>query len=176
MPQNASNAKKNLKEKGFNFLLFIIFLFAIDRASKIYFREKLLPGESLKVLGNWLRFTLVRNKGAAFGFFQNKVLLLVILSLAVLSFFLYTFMHLSTESNLLKLSFSLIIGGAIGNLYDRISYGYVVDFIDVDIPDIIPKYPRWPVFNLADSFITIGVFLMIIYLIFTKEKNASDNI
>ena len=178
MPQDALNAKKNLKKKRYNLVLPIIFFFIIDRAAKIILKDKLLHGETIQIIGDKIRLTLVYNKGAAFGIFQNSSFFLTVVSLVILISVFKILASLQKERSFLKYAFILIASGALGNIFDRLYYGYVVDFIDVDIPDIIPNFPRWPVFNFADAYITIGVIMVIIYLFFMKEekiKNASGN-
>ena len=97
------------------------------------------------------------NRGAAFGFFQNQLFLFVLVSLFAIGLILY---NLKTNSIILKLSLSLILGGAIGNLIDRLRFGFVVDFLDLRV---------WPVFNIADSVITIAALVLTWELIFNKN-------
>jgi len=134
----------------------IIFIVLADRVSKIFFLNILSLGESIPVVRNILHFTLVHNTGIAFGLFKNQGVLFIGVSLAAVLFFSWLlFFH--RESSLLDrlsiVAFSLIISGAIGNLIDRLQYGFVVDFIDFRV---------WPVFNVADSAITIGACIFIL--------------
>jgi len=92
----------------------------------------------------------VHNRGAAFGILKNQLFVFVIISLLAIALILY---HLKDrkKSRLSSISLSLILGGAVGNLIDRLRFGFVIDFLDFRV---------WPVFNIADSAITIGVVLL----------------
>lgn len=128
----------------------------LDRLTKIFFSHILSLGESWVVLRNVLHMTLVHNTGIAFGLFRNQGIVLIIIPVIMIALLLYNFYHYKYNneklSRLYIVAVSLIIAGAIGNLIDRILYGYVIDFIDLRI---------WPVFNIADSAITIGAVLLL---------------
>lgn len=121
----------------------------------------LRPNNPVIVINNFLYLTLVRNRGAAFGIFKDQGSLFVLISIFAI---VLIFLNLKNKNNsfILKLSLSLILGGAIGNLIDRLRFGFVVDFLDFRV---------WPVFNLADSAITIAAFLLTWELFF--KKNAA---
>ncbi len=139
----------------------VIFL---DRISKLFFSNILSPGESIPVLRNIFHFTLVHNTGIAFGLLRNQgivFILIPIITLALVVFVIYYFRRNKKTSFLYVLAFSLILGGAIGNLIDRMAFGYVIDFIDFRV---------WPVFNLADSVITIGTVILLITCIPLSAK------
>ena len=147
------------------FLVFILVL--LDLESKILIQRMMTLGESIQLL-SFLSFTYVHNYGVAFSFFAemggSQVLPLTILSIAITIYLVYLFFQ--TPNNDVKKLFSLtfIIAGALGNIIDRVYLGYVVDFIDVFYGSF-----HWPVFNLADSFITLGA---ISYLLFTLKEDA----
>ena len=127
-----------------------------DRITKNFFLEILAHGESLTIIRNVLHMTLVHNTGIAFGLFKDQGLLFIFVVIAVLAILLafniyYYRQNDSFLSRTYIVAFSLILGGAIGNLIDRIAYGYVIDFIDFRI---------WPVFNIADSAISIGAVIV----------------
>ena len=127
-----------------------------DRFSKIYFSDSLSMGESLPIIRNFLHFTMVHNTGIAFGLFKNQgvvFIIIPIIAIVLLVFNIYYYRNNKVLSRTYIIAFSLILGGAIGNLIDRIYYGYVIDFIDFRI---------WPVFNIADSAITIGAIIILI--------------
>ncbi len=130
------------------------------------------PGESISLWKETLLLTLVYNKGAAFGTMQENGWLPAFISIIVLFPLLYIFFKTPLKDSLTRLGLSFIISGALGNIYDRIVYGYVIDFIDIDIPDIIKTLPRWPVFNFADSCITIGMILVIIKILFNQKESV----
>lgn len=141
-----------------------IIIFIIDQFSKFLLTRYLYLGQSLPLIRNIFHITLVHNTGSAFGIFKNQGLFFVIISLAVIAFIILYWIKEPKKlqkEKLLKLGLVLILSGALGNLADRLRFGYVIDFLDFRI---------WPVFNLADSSITIGTILIIYQTIFMKEK------
>ena len=149
-----------------NAALFLIALLVItiDQLSKIWIRSNLAYGQSLPATG-FFRLTHIHNTGAAFGLLPEQKILLIIAALIgtavilVLAFFFSP--HFPFLDNRLgKLSLGLLLGGTIGNLIDRVRFGYVTDFIDLSI---------WPAFNVADSAITIGVILIAYSILFKSH-------
>jgi signal peptidase II len=134
--------------------LFVIFL---DAASKYLTVKNLFPGQSVPVLPGYLHFTYVQNYGSAFGFFHDQRMFLSLVGIIICALVLYIYLRSSKHEPLLNLGFGLIIGGSIGNLFNRVFLGYVIDYIDLRF---------FPVFNLADSAINIGVILIIYCMIF----------
>lgn len=136
-----------------------------DRFTKIFFSKLLTLGESLPVIHHVLHMTLVHNTGIAFGLFKNQGIVFIIIpiiAIILLIFNIYYYRNNNEElSRVYIIAFSLILGGAIGNLIDRIYLGYVVDFIDFRI---------WPVFNIADSAITIGAVIILLKCIPSSAK------
>ena len=141
----------------------LISLFAgvlfLDLFTKILALNFLLPKVSIKLLP-FFSLTYVENTGSAFGLFQNANLFLLFVSILVLLLMVIWRKDLIDLGGLAKCGYTLIFAGAIGNIYDRIVLGYVVDFLDFHI---------WPVFNIADSAICIGAVL-IAFAIFKQEK------
>ncbi len=127
-----------------------------DLITKLAVVQRLAPGESAGIIGDYLKLSHVRNTGASFGLFPgNAYTLIAISSLAAL-----VVIYLAVRSRgrwAAMVYLGLILGGALGNLHDRIRLREVVDFIDIGIGAY-----RWPVFNVADIAVTIGVFLMLI--------------
>jgi signal peptidase II len=119
----------------------------VDQASKAAVRLLLPEGASIP-LTSFLALSHVTNTGGAFGLFQGKTLFLIGASLVALLVLLLSYRHSHRSPPLTRLCLGLIVGGAIGNLVDRIRLGYVVDFIDLG---------WWPVFNIADSSIVAGI-------------------
>jgi len=119
-----------------------------------------------------LSLTYVRNTGSAFGFFANQVFLLTLVSIVGLVTILLFYRYLSKSNILGILALSLIFGGAVGNLIDRMRLGYVTDFVDVRLWDDF----HWPAFNVADSAITVGsiVLIIFIFLAFRKGDGSSS--
>ena len=154
--------------------LWAILVILADRVSKMLVMDNMTLGESIPLIGNnFLRLTYVQNPGIAFGLriFPNTFHLVFSLA-ASLVLVIYLF-HIRSQSNFLKIPLSLILGGALGNAIDRIFYGQVIDFIDFDFPNFIMS--RWPVFNLADSAVTVGMVMLVIYLIFMVEPETAPS-
>lgn len=129
----------------------------IDQIVKIFVSNYLILGKSIKIINNFFYLTYVHNKGAAFSILVGYRYLLIIITIIFL-YFLYN--YLRKQVNIFKLeiiSYGLILGGVLGNLIDRILFGYVIDYLDF----LIFNY-NFPVFNLADSFIVIGCIMLII--------------
>ncbi|MCT4621370.1 MAG: signal peptidase II [Marinisporobacter sp.] len=139
-----------------NYIL-ILLLIIIDQISKWIIQSKFLVNESIPIIENIFHFTYVQNFGAAFGILKHQKIFFVVMTILVIGGIV---VFLKKQKNLHKLvpySLSLIVGGAIGNLIDRVRLGYVVDYFDFRI---------WPVFNIADISIVIGAVLLSYYLIF----------
>ena len=125
---------------------------ALDQYTKHIVATNFAVDESRIAVPHLLFWTYVQNHAGAFGLFGTQPWLLVGMALAVLAIFWYSFREQAVASPLVRVAFGAIAGGAIGNIVDRFHYGYVVDFIDLR---------WWPVFNVADSCITIGVALLL---------------
>lgn len=128
---------------------------ALDQATKAVASSGLETGESVSVLGDFIRLTLVHNTGAAFGLFPGSRVPFIIVSVLAIGVVLYLFFRDTYRSVWNRTLLGCILGGAIGNLVDRVRLGWVVDFIDVGFGTA-----RWPVFNVADSAVTLGVLLL----------------
>lgn len=160
--------------KIIGFFLVILILASLDQASKYYIINHISQGEITSVfskMGLGLNLVLTHNMGVAFGMFSKASSRWILASLvALISIILFVWLIRLVKSNqekLSQLSLVLILGGALGNLYDRIFRGYVVDFIDVYFNNY-----HWYTFNLADCFVTIGAIILIINLLFfVKEEN-----
>ena len=148
--------KKKQKKVNYYFFILSFILVAIDQASKFYIRSIFILGDSIPLFGNFFRFTYLQNTGVSFGLFKGNNMFFVVLSIIALAYFIYLF---ATEKEF-QVQYSLVIAGVIGNVIDRIHLGYVVDFIDIG---------SYPVFNVADSCISIGV-MWIIFLLIRKEE------
>lgn len=140
-----------------------VLVLALDQATKALAQGYLAP-QPREVLGEWVRLTLVKNPGAAFGLFPDKTAFLVLVSLVAVPAILYYHRFLDARWWLARLSPGLLLGGALGNLADRVRLGYVVDFIDVGAGSL-----RWPTFNVADSAFVIGCLVLIPHLVFQKS-------
>lgn len=158
------------------FVLALIIALA-DQISKFLIRHYLLPGESIQVLGDFIRFTFVYNQGGAFGIKLGNFIFYSVMSIAAAVVVIIYMIKTRMANKIVRGILALVVGGALGNLIDRIAYGQVIDFVDVNIPDIhIPQFSlsfihfggyelqRWYIFNIADSALTIGLVGFIIYL------------
>ncbi len=152
------------KELGITLIL-IIFIFALDRATKIGIINHQLSNSSLFV-NNFLNLELVWNTGIGFGLFsQNANIYYHSTSLVIFLVILFL-IYLINKANLVeKILFTLILGGALGNFYDRVVYFAVPDFIDFHIDNF-----HWFTFNIADIFITIGIILIITKDLISNKK------
>lgn len=149
-------------------ILFVILLVVLDQASKIYLTlvNKTNPID-LEVIRGFFRITYTCNDGAAFSILKGKRVFFIIMTIIVV--FLIVYYLLKNKVYWVeKYSLLLIISGAVGNLIDRIMYGYVIDFLDF----IIFGYD-FPVFNIADSFITIGAIGLIISILFLNKEGEN---
>ena len=107
------------------------------------------------IIPNFLRWTYERNVHGAFGLFGSSAVMLIGMAIVVLVLFWFSFREAAARSQIVRIAFGMIVGGAIGNVVDRLHYGYVIDFIDF--------YRIWPnIFNVADSCITVGVGLLLL--------------
>ena len=163
--------KKSLGKNFFINLTFILLVFLIDRISKIYvinLDDKLLGSEMFS--SNFLNINLIWNEGIAFGLFSfNEKTFYNILTIIILIIILIIFIMTIKSDGLRKYSLLMILGGALGNLFDRLYYKAVPDFIDFHIGDF-----HWFIFNFADVFITLGVFFMILLEIIDNNKNKNE--
>ena len=145
-------------------ILSIIFII-IDQASKLIVINTLSKKKSVEVIKSFFYLTYTNNNGAAFSILTGKRVILIIVTLIVIGILIYYIRKTKVKENINKIALSLVIGGSIGNLIDRIVRGAVVDFLDFKIFGY-----NYPIFNLADTFIVLGVFLLLISM-FRKDKN-----
>lgn len=142
-------------------LIYILLIFVLDRISKIWALAYLKEIGNINVLP-FFKLTFVQNTGAAFGSFQNGNTILIFVSLIVLFALIKYREEIFELGKLASYGWLFIIGGALGNLYDRIFIGYVVDYFNFIV---------WPVFNVADSFITIGALMLAWCILKDEYKN-----
>ena len=140
-------------------IILIILFFIIDLVSKLIVSNLMDVYDSIEIIKGFFNITYVRNRGAAFSIFSGEILGIIIVSLIIICFIVYYILKSNPKSKLEKIGYSMILGGAIGNLFDRVLYGYVIDFLDFYIFNY-----DYPIFNLADCFIFLGVLLLIIYM------------
>ena len=138
---------------------------AADQLTKLFIRNNFYLGQSWPQEG-FLRLTYATNTGTAFGLLRNQTAFLIIASIVAVGFLVYFYRTHAIVRPTLRLSIGLQLGGALGNLLDRVTVGAVVDFIDVG---------WWPIFNLADSSIVVGMTILIVTLLFfDKSSDARE--
>lgn len=150
--------RKIPKKSGFIFFLISLSIVLSDQVVKFFIRNSMNIGDSIAVINNIFHITYVTNYGAGFGIMQGKTSLLIWFVIIVIGIILFYYERIQ-EKKSLQIFSGLILGGTLSNLIDRLFFGFVIDFFDFRI---------WPVFNIGDSCICIGVACLIIYLI--KEK------
>ncbi|HSF31013.1 MAG TPA: signal peptidase II [Candidatus Tectomicrobia bacterium] len=150
-------------------LLFTVGIIVLcDQVTKLYVDAVMLPHQSITVIENYFDITYVRNPGGAFGFFaqaERWIMRPLLLGLSAAAAVIIVLIYRGTPADRLavRLAFSLILGGAIGNLIDRLRFGEVIDFLDAHW-----YHYHWPAFNIADAAITVGVAILCWDLLFGK--------
>lgn len=146
-------------------IIIIIVLIIIDQITKYITRHTLANGNSVVVIKDFFNFTFVKNTGGAWGFLAGKLWLFIITTLIALGGMFYFFKDFDLKTNtLFSIALCLLIAGAIGNFIDRLFIGYVTDFLDFKIFG-----HDFPVFNVADICITLGVITLLIKLLFFSK-------
>ena len=154
-----------MKKKIF---IIAILSFFIDLISKIIVSNVFSLNETKTVINSFFSLTYIQNTGAAWGMFEGKTILLAIISLIFLYFFVKYIIELKSIDKLSMVSLGLILGGIVGNLFDRIVNNYVIDFLSFKIFSY-----NFPVFNLADTFIVVGIILIIVETFIEGDKHVS---
>ena len=156
------------RARASNWLQFLLIAGAVvvlDQITKRFVDAHLALGESWPSESWPFRVMHVKNTGAAFSMLQNQTLFLTIMSLVGLAAIVLYFRYRPSDHPLLRIALALQLGGAVGNLIDRALYGHVTDFL---------KIPNWPVFNVADSAISVGVATVVIFLVFGGDGAAKQ--
>ncbi|WP_026692102.1 signal peptidase II [Peribacillus kribbensis] len=150
------------------YFLIALFVIALDQLTKWLIVKNLYLGESVEIIQNVFYITSHRNTGAAWGVLAGQMWFFYIITIAVIAGLVYYLLKHARNNILLGVSLGLMLGGAVGNFIDRIWRKEVVDFIHVYIVNY-----NFPVFNIADSALCIGVVLLVIYMLF-EEKIAKE--
>lgn len=150
----------------------------LDRLTKWIIAQNIVPNDSVDVIPGLFRLTHVQNQGAAFGLFSDspsewKVAMLILFSVAALAVVSALLWKNGNAMNTTAIALSLVFGGALGNLWDRVASGRVIDFLDFYIGN-----HHWPAFNIADSAIVVGALLLLseIFLAPQEEKESASKI
>ena len=159
-----------MKLKNHFYYLFILVWIVLDQVSKYLVARSISLYQVVTVIPGFFNLTRVHNRGAIFGFLNNSQypaarILLNLGAILALGVVAYYFFKTPAEMVLSRLSLSLIISGAVGNILDRLFRGYVIDFLDFYVGNY-----HWPFFNLADSCITVGVILLLFDLLRSKGR------
>ena len=144
------------------FWMIAISVLFFDQLSKFYIMHTLLPNMSIAIIPHVFHITYILNPGAAFGILVNQRWLFILIALVIFGGVLYFYRRIPESYRWFRCGLSLMVGGAAGNLVDRLWLGYVVDFFDFRI---------WPIFNIADIAIVCGVAMMIASVVFTKKED-----
>lgn len=147
------------------------FLVGLDQLTKFLVVTRMEEGESIPVLGKYLAITSHRNSGAAWGMLQGQMIFFYIITVVVLAILVYVYIREAKDNLLLQTAIVMLVAGSLGNFIDRILFQEVVDFVDV-----LLIFYDFPIFNVADSALTVGVVLMIIEFFFMGkgEKDAGN--
>ncbi len=137
----------------------------LDQLTKYWISKELFPGSIRAVITGFFNLTFIRNDGAAFGMLRGNNFFFIVLSLLAVIVILALRGRYRNSHPVVKLGVGLILGGAVGNLIDRLLHGYVIDFLDFHL-----GHYHWPSFNLADSSICIGVAFLILFSMRRKAK------
>lgn len=149
-------------------IIISIILLCIDQISKLLVVNLLTKTDSITIIKNFFYLTYINNDGAAFSILVGKRIFLILIAVLVIVMLIRYIQKNNIQNKLELVSISLIIGGSLGNLMDRVVRGYVIDFLDFKIFNY-----NFPIFNLADTFIVIGVFLLLLKEI-RKENNLDS--
>lgn len=146
-------------------LLVVLIVVFIDQLSKFYIRTHMVSGASIPVVKDVFHITYVLNPGAAFGLFEHQTIFFLIVAVGLVVGAIYFYPRIPQQYRLLRFGIGLMVGGAIGNVIDRIKTGYVVDFFDFRI---------WPVFNIADAAIVCGVGCIVFTMIYLHKEDEIE--
>ena len=165
----ASSAVEHRATRWGLFVGIAIAVVIVDQLTKSWLVANVQPGGAIEIVGDWLRLIHGRNDGGLFGLFGGSAAVLAIASLGVIGL-IVVYHARARPSIVLSIALGLLLGGAIGNLLDRIRYGYVVDFVDAGIGTL-----RFYTFNVADSAISIAILLLILLALFPALGGAGSD-
>ena len=179
---------KKLSNRVYIIIALIVSIVALDQITKFVVKKLMNLRESIGIIGDFFQFTYIENPGMAFGLqMENKILFTILSIGAAVVVFVYLY-RMRNEKMMLVVALSFIMGGAIGNLIDRLFYGRVVDFLDFEFFDIsIPEFSflfidfpgleltRWPIFNIADTSVSIGMIIITWMIFFVKDAPNTES-
>lgn len=150
-------------------ILITLITLVIDQTSKYLILINMKEFESIPIINNFFNVTFMKNTGAAFSFLEGNVPLIIIVT-SIIIIFILRYIKTTNPKRQEKIFYSLIIGGAFGNLIDRIVHGYVIDFLDFNLFGY-----NYPVFNVADISIVVGIFSLVILSIIESRSEYETN-
>lgn len=161
--------KKDWVKFGVMMAIFV-FILVLDLVTKYVFDDLLEGGKTITVIPYLINFHLVHNYGAAWGMLAGKQVFLIVLTFVFLAIFIFYYIKEKNKTWFMNVTFAFLFAGCVGNLYDRLFFGYVRDFIQFDF------WKSFPVFNFADVALTVGMILLVIYLImyFVKDYKSKQ--
>lgn len=152
-----------------SYYLIALLIVAVDQLTKFFTVQNIELHEIIPVIPGVLSFTYIQNDGAAWSILEGEMMFFYIVTVVVVIAIIYFLHKYGRESNLFGVSLAFVLGGAIGNFIDRLLYQYVIDMIRLE-------FINFPIFNVADSALTIGVILMIVYILFFDEEKTQKEI
>ncbi len=163
-----------MQKKNIAFLLTVALLLVLDQVTKYFIHAGMTLHESIPVIPGFFSITYIRNPGAAFGFLAGasptfRYVFFIGITVAAIGLILHYLRTYAAGDQLLTISLGMILSGAIGNLIDRVRFGEVIDFLDVYLGTT-----HWPAFNVADSAISVGAFILFIHLIRQKKSTPGS--
>ena len=156
-----------MNKRGIKIIIFCLILLLLDFITKFLVINSFNVNEGIVLINNFLKFTYIKNTGAAFGLLSGNIYILIIITIALIIYLIREIIR--CNNRLYFFSYILILCGALGNLIDRVFRGYVIDFISFTL-----FKHEMAIFNVADIYITLGV-LLFIYCIFKEGKNERNN-
>jgi len=164
---------KLLTQTGLRFLWIAVLAFVLDQVSKYAVIDSMILYQSIEVMP-FFNLTYVHNYGAAFSFLDSaggwQRWFFTIIAVGVSGVIVWWLVQTPRQQTMLPIAFSFILGGALGNVYDRLVHGYVIDFLDVYVGSM-----HWPAFNIADSAIFIGAGLLILDMLINGDKTKDTD-
>jgi signal peptidase II len=149
------------------FYSIVVLVFLCDQASKALIKQAMTFGEYRQIFGASFMLTLTKNPGGAWGILPSENYVFVAFAVVAIVALLYAYHKIARNDLLVGSAFALALGGAVGNLLDRLRYGYVVDFFDVRII-------KWPIFNVADSAISLGIVLLLVHYVRSLRAESAS--
>lgn len=165
MPIRSGKEEKGLRHLFF--MLIAVLILIVDQWSKSLVCGYLASSGSKTLISGFFDLTLVYNTGSAFGTFKGATHYIILISIFSVILILFLYFSFIKKSIIYSISLALVLGGAIGNLIDRVVKGHVVDYLDFYV-----RQYHWPAFNVADSAITIGMILLAYQLFFDRKERT----